>query len=329
MNVMPTADQQAIADAAAAFLHKELAIDTGRVERAFDETMWRRCAELGWLALGLDTTHGGIGATLAEETLLHRELGRSLAPGPYAATTIAARVAAAAGDTELTTALINGDIRAGTVTGTTGIDTEPGHLALVIDTTGAHLHHLATVTAHRPLDTCSTIATVTLGDRVATTTHGHGPDPHLLARARVLTAAHLVGIAEACRDMSATYAATRTQFGKPIGAFQAVKHRCADMVARCETARSLTYMAAVLTNTPPNGAPHPDAPTYAAAALVLATTAATRNTAANIQNHGGIGFTTELGADRYTTRTHTLTHLFGPPHTLHTHLTTPTPTTFS
>ena len=120
-------------------------------------------------------------------------------------------------------------------------------------------------------------------------------------RATVLSAALLVGLAEAVRDDAVAYASERVQFGKPIGVFQAIKHPCADMAVRCEVALSQTLMAALHTR---DGLA--DADFQAASAKAVASAAATRGAAANVQIHGGYGYTTEYDAQRFVKRAHVI-----------------------
>src|SRR5262249_8358390 len=105
-------------------------------------------------------------------------------------------------------------------------------------------------------------------------------------RETVLTAAVLVGTAEATRDMSAQYAKDREQFGRPIGTFQAVKHRCADMAVRCEITLDLTLYATLLME-----ADSTDAALHVAAAKALTNDYAVANTFDNVQNHSKINVT--------------------------------------
>ncbi len=131
-----------------------------------------------------------------------------------------------------------------------------------------------------------------------------GPSP-IAARA-CSTAAALVGIAEATRDMSAQYAKDREQFGRPIGTFQAVKHRCADMAVRCEVAFDLAIYAALLVD-----GDGPDAALHVPAAKVLAGEYAIANVFDNVQNHGGIGVTWEHDAHFFVKRANVLASTFG------------------
>ena len=107
--------------------------------------------------------------------------------------------------------------------------------------------------------------------------------------------------------MSAGYARTRLQFGKPIGAFQAVKHRCADMAIAAYATVGQVHLAALYVDSG-----HQDAAFHASAAYVLAAKGASRSTEDNVQNHGGIGFTWEHDAHLYLKRVIVLENLFGP-----------------
>jgi alkylation response protein AidB-like acyl-CoA dehydrogenase len=102
------------------------------------------------------------------------------------------------------------------------------------------------------------------------------------------------------------YAEARVQFGQPIGAYQAVKHSCADMAIRAEAAASELFFAALAFE----GA-RTDAAFQVSAAKVVAADAARCNAAANVQIHGGMGFTFEQDAHLYVKRSHVLEHAFG------------------
>ena len=107
--------------------------------------------------------------------------------------------------------------------------------------------------------------------------------------------------------MSVEYAKVRQQFGKPIGTFQAIKHRCADMAVRTEVARSsVTYAAVALTEDEPT-APRATSPWRRRSP----TGAAIANATDNIQNHGGMGYTWESDAHLYLKRARLLEHCFG------------------
>jgi alkylation response protein AidB-like acyl-CoA dehydrogenase len=116
----------------------------------------------------------------------------------------------------------------------------------------------------------------------------------------------LAGVAEAARDMAVSYAATRVQFGQLIGAFQAVKHACADMAMRAEAAAAQTFYAALLVT-----AGNADTASDVASARLIAGKAALDNAKANIQVHGGMGFTQECDAHLYLKRAQLFSALNG------------------
>ena len=124
--------------------------------------------------------------------------------------------------------------------------------------------------------------------------------------ATLLTAALLAGIAEAVTEQSVSYAKDREQFGQPIGGFQAVKHRCADMATRAEVANGQLVYAALAVR---DG--RPDAAFHAHAARVVAAQGAIANAQINIQNHGGIGFTWEHTAHRFLTKARVVANCLG------------------
>jgi len=131
-------------------------------------------------------------------------------------------------------------------------------------------------------------------------------DAMLLARAQLLVSAMELGIARATLEMSVEYAKVRMQFDKPIGTFQAVKHRCSDMAIRVHAAQAQTLFASFHVESRAEAAPF-----HAAAAKTTATKAAKLNTADNVQNHGAIGFTVEHDAGLFARRAHMLEYALG------------------
>jgi alkylation response protein AidB-like acyl-CoA dehydrogenase len=127
-----------------------------------------------------------------------------------------------------------------------------------------------------------------------------------LDRAAINLAAEQVGGAQRMLDMSVEYAKLRQQFGRPIGSFQAIKHRCADMLLEVEGARSAAYHAAACV-----ASGSEEVPLAAAVAKAAATDAYLRVTADAIQIHGGVGFTWEHPAHLYFKRALSSEHLFG------------------
>ena len=117
---------------------------------------------------------------------------------------------------------------------------------------------------------------------------GPGEVDALLDRGAAFTSAEMLGGASRAMDMAVEYAKERVQFGRPIGSFQAVKHRCADMLVDVEGMRSSAYWAAWCI-----GADHEDASVAASTAKIWCSDASKRVMASALQVHGGIGFTWE------------------------------------
>ena len=122
----------------------------------------------------------------------------------------------------------------------------------------------------------------TRGERLA------GDLPAALDALEVLVAAELLGAAQHAMEMAVDHAKNRQQFGRPIGAYQAVSHRCADMLVQVESARSAVLAAGWTVDNDPSGAPF-----AASVAKAAAARAAWLVTASTLQIHGGIGFTWE------------------------------------
>jgi alkylation response protein AidB-like acyl-CoA dehydrogenase len=129
-----------------------------------------------------------------------------------------------------------------------------------------------------------------------------------LDRAAVALAAEQLGGAQRALDMSVEYAKTRRQFGRPIGAFQAIKHKCADMLVAVESARSTVMYAAAVADDAPRGLPE-----VAGLAKVYCSEAYRDVAAETIQIHGGVGFTWEHDAHLYFKRATSTRLLFGDP----------------
>jgi alkylation response protein AidB-like acyl-CoA dehydrogenase len=130
----------------------------------------------------------------------------------------------------------------------------------------------------------------------------------VLDRAAVALAAEQVGGASWCLDMAVEYAKTRVQFGRPIGSFQAVKHKCADMLVAVESARSALFLAIRHAMTDAAGLP-----VSASIAKTLCSEAYLHVATENIHVHGGIGFTWEHPAHLYFRRAKSGEMLLGTP----------------
>jgi alkylation response protein AidB-like acyl-CoA dehydrogenase len=165
------------------------------------------------------------------------------------------------------------------------------------------------------MDQTRRLATVELGNVAVAADallgeEGRGWDlcEHTLDLARIALAAEQVGAAERCLDMSVEYAKVRKQFGRPIGSFQAIKHKCADMLMMVESARSAAFYASALA-----GQGEPDLEEAASSAKAFCSDTFFHCAAENIQIHGGIGFTWEHAAHMYFKRAKATEALFGAP----------------
>ncbi len=130
----------------------------------------------------------------------------------------------------------------------------------------------------------------------------------MLDLAAVGLAAEQVGGAQMCLDMSVEYAKVRVQFGRPIGSFQAIKHKCADMLLEVESAKSAAYYAGWCASEL-----NDELPSVASLAKAYCSEAYFHAAAENIQIHGGIGFTWEHPAHLYFKRAKSSELLFGDP----------------
>jgi len=327
MDLLPTAEQQDIADTAAQFLRERLPAAAIREWREDPSPVpvatWKECAALGLLGLSLLEECGGAGAGLSEEALVFREIGRIPAPGPFLSTVLGARLAAAAGDRELASAIVGGATPVGlglprhpaalTPAALDGpldlLDATVPGLVLVLAEDAAALVHTDALTTVAPvpsLDPGVRLASAT-ADASALVHHLPAESEPIGLRALVLAAALLCGIAEGVRDASVEYAKTREQFGRPIGVNQAIKHRCADMAVAAEAAMAQVFFAAAALD-----AGREDAEFQARSALVVAAQAARDGAAANVQIHGGIGYTYEHDAHLYVKRAEVWTNALGP-----------------
>jgi alkylation response protein AidB-like acyl-CoA dehydrogenase len=129
-----------------------------------------------------------------------------------------------------------------------------------------------------------------------------------LRLAAIALAVEQVGAAQRCLDMSVEYAKLRVQFGRPIGSFQAIKHKCADMLLEVESARSAAYYAAWAAADSSD-----ELPLLASLAKACCSDAFANVATENIQIHGGIGFTWEHDAHLYYRRAKSTEQFLGSP----------------
>jgi alkylation response protein AidB-like acyl-CoA dehydrogenase len=319
-NLLLNEDERMIADAVREFLARELPIERLRPKGvAADAVRARReMVELGWLGVGLPEEAGGSGLGLVEEMLIQRECGRYLVTPGVLASVLAGHVALAAGDTALAQAFASGEASAAMAILPQGggdprtayaLDWTEGERLLAWDETGMGLYDaqaFTKVAADEALDDSVTlhVGELSFGKPALWVSAEQAP---LSRRAEVLTAAAMTGLAEHACELAVEYAKVRHQFGQPIGAFQAVKHRCADMGVRWRLAWNQTSLAALKVQ-----ADAPDAALQAASAKLVAANAAHENGRAAIQVHGGIGFQAECDVHWFMKRAHVFDQLGGP-----------------
>jgi alkylation response protein AidB-like acyl-CoA dehydrogenase len=300
MNFDLTDDQRAIQRTARDFLAdaykpeevRRLAFDT---PRGFEDAGWARICELGWPALLVAEEHGGLGLGVVELAVVQEELGAALAPSPFLSTVAAAAILAEAGSDEQRArwlpALAAGEARGAVATlaedgGWTAVpDADGADVFVVRDGDAWALARGAEAEPVEALDPTRRLWRVRAGD-------GLDPLPADASRATdtiaVALGAESVGVARRAMDMAVAYAKEREQFGRPIGAYQAISHVCAQMLLEVEGARStVLYAAWALDHEPQSG------PLAASMAKAYASDAGWRVPAAALQVHGGIGFTWE------------------------------------
>ncbi|OBA92169.1 hypothetical protein A5662_01915 [Mycobacteriaceae bacterium 1482268.1] len=301
---------------------------------------WPQLAELGLLGIAVPEQYGGGGANLLELAIVCEELARELAAAPFFATVVmAAETLIASGDGdacgdflpplaagELTATLarsrasashtdtwrLSGELRhvidgadADVLLVVAETDSGPSIFA-VTETVGVERKRLQSLDSTRPL------AHIRLTDVPARLVGSPGTGETVLDRVRprilALLAVEQSVLAEHTVERTRQYMLDRTQFGRQIGAFQALKHRLADAAVRAELASSSAWYAIrQLANGRDDGA---FAATIAAAACGEA---ALQNAAEMIQLHGGIGYTWEHDAHLYLRRAKADQHLIGTP----------------
>lgn len=306
---------------------------TGRYHEGF----WTTAKEQGWTALALPEAYGGLDLGLVELGLIAHQAGRSISGAPFLTSSFgAAKAIALYGSDEQKQRwlprLASGET-IGAVAFAAGADALPRHPALSFD--GGRLSGTAKgvsaglaadvavvfagtaeapVLAIAPLDgvertaidsfdNSRCFADLRFADAPAETLVT-GPEAraaalHILALQAVITAHEQTGGAEAMMEIARDYAVTRKAFGQPIGAFQSIKHRIAELYGLVELARANAIHAAAREG-------RDDFVTAAAAARLSATEAYDAASRDGVQIHGGIGVTWELGLHLHTRRARSL-----------------------
>jgi alkylation response protein AidB-like acyl-CoA dehydrogenase len=331
MDLLPSEEQNQIVSASVSFLENELPVD--RIHKVNESNplitrAWlSRMAGLGWFGLGLTEEQGGVGCGLKEEVLLFVELGRFLVSPAVLGSVIGAHLASLAGEKELAAAIISGEKLVAlaipayvqkpeigmTVTGDFYVfEGRDADLVLIADDNGLALVEKSAISVFQSIvcmDEKIQMALISL-DNVSTLAQVAAEKENIYLRGVLLTSAMLLGIAQATRDRSVAYAKVREQYGKPIGAFQSIKHYCAEMAVKCESVMSLLYHAAIVLNNP-KGSYGENYQFDTLAAKALASQAAQDNANTAVQIHGGMGFTQEMDIHLFVKRAHVLDQLFG------------------
>jgi alkylation response protein AidB-like acyl-CoA dehydrogenase len=309
-------EQQQIVDSVVDYLAAEMPVRRLRPDAAerSDAGHWRAMGELGWFMLALPEEHGGVGLTATEEALLFRELGRHLLTPNVLAQTLGARVAAAAGS-DRAGAVAAGEEQVALALRRAGsndddafagrfqiIDAGDAPLVLIVEEDGrAALIETRVLNGRQPLSSAvdrTTIELATISSPAATVATA-APSAGVHTRLRLLAAAMLSGVCAGTRDLASEYAKMRMQFGQPIGAFQAIKHKCADMAVRADAVAALVDYASICVATD-----RADAVFQATSAKLLSGRYALTNAKETIQVHGAIGWTVEADAHHFLKRAH-------------------------
>jgi alkylation response protein AidB-like acyl-CoA dehydrogenase len=277
----------------------------------YDESLWLTlCEQIGVAALGIPEDYDGAGFTLFESLIVLEEVGRSLAPSPLLSSLVAAEALLAGGDEDARKRLLP-RIAAGEVAAIT-LDPERPALdvdqaSIVLAVVGDDLVEVADPRAEWTETMDQTIRLGRLRD-----VHGEriGDGRAAAARAELVgtvgVAALQAGLAARAVDMTVGYSKERVQFGRPIGSFQALKHRMADLYVLLEMCRSASWSASYAVSRSTT-----DAAEKAHVAKAYCGDALARIAGETIQLHGGIAITWEHDAHLVFKRAHALGQLFG------------------
>jgi alkylation response protein AidB-like acyl-CoA dehydrogenase len=292
MNFDFTDDQQEIKRTAKEFLAARYPFEEVRRlaedDRGFTDEQWREVVELGWPGLFATEDDGGSGLGFVELLIVCEELGYAVAPTPFLPNAAATLLLMGAGEQDLVRALVSGE-KLGTAAFDGGAAVPfagSADLVVSVDEDGARVLEDFEATPVGALDSTRKLYEVSGDGRPLEIT------PENLARARDAVAAALaaesVGVAQRAMEMAVEYAKDRKQFDRPIGAYQAVSHPCAQMLLETEGARAVTYYAGWALDHDPESAS-----LAVAMAKAYASDAGYRVPASSLQVHGGIGFTWE------------------------------------
>ncbi|HET6663448.1 MAG TPA: acyl-CoA dehydrogenase family protein [Acidimicrobiales bacterium] len=310
-------DQQALRDAAADLLagRSPMAVVRSAVDRGGepDAALWAAMVDQGWCGLAVPEKLGGVGLGWVEAAIVLEQVGAHVAPAPVLGQMVALEVLA---DTAWGPPLIAGEAVAACAARldepcvyapAADVVVVPEHDRLVaIDLAERRPAAEPAMDVTRPLGWLRSTALVDaprleIGGATEITRH--------LDAGAVAYAAELLGLAQRALELAVAYAKDRVQFARPIGSFQAVKHRCADMLVDVEGMRSAVYWAAWTVGNV--DAVDDERAIAASTAKSWCSDAASRVLASALQVHGGIGFTWEHDLHLYLKRAHLDAVAFG------------------
>jgi alkylation response protein AidB-like acyl-CoA dehydrogenase len=301
-----TEEQQELAATVRALLDRR---GDARVE-TYDEALWQTlCEQIGVPALGIPEQYDGAGFSLFESLVALEEVGRSLVPSPLLGSLVTSEALLAGADEEAKARLLPriaaGEVAAFVDGDAPALDGDLASIVVAADDDGLFAVTGAETTWTPTMDQTIRLATVEGGTR---TRIGDGPAARGRARqvGAVGCAALAAGLAARALDMTVSYSKERVQFGRPIGSFQALKHRMADMLVLLEMSRTASWAASYAVATHADDAERLShvAKSYCCEALAHIAGEA-------VQLHGGIAITWEHDAHLVLKRAHALGQLFG------------------
>lgn len=356
MDFHPTEEQVGLVETTRSLLASKASLETARALAdspvCFDTELWQAGAELGWPALAIPESDGGLGQHCIDLALICIELGRGLATTPFIPTTVVADAVMRSDldeRTKLLRSMADGTLtaawafaEAGRSWSTSGIQanaeqrgrgyTLSGMKVAVQDADSAQLVLVDALLNGRParflvptdsvclqvhrehtLDVTRSYCDVVFDDvAVPESARCDGIEGAETSIARsmqlntTLICAELVGIGERLLEMTVDYVRQRIQFGRPVGSFQAIKHKCADMRIWVQASTAATYFAALAIDSP-----HHDGAHATSVAKAYVSDAINKVAGEALQLHGGIGFTWEHDLHLYLRRARVNALLFG------------------
>jgi alkylation response protein AidB-like acyl-CoA dehydrogenase len=252
----------------------------------YDAALWRELVALGWPGIAVAEEYGGQGLGAVELAVLMEELGYACAATPFFSSAATAAAIQAVGSAEQKArwlpGLAAGELTAGVGTRELAADAEGAAVVLLLDGEDGE---------PALVDSPETEPLITIdATRRFASVSGKGQPLRSgsAERVRAALSAEIVGVCQRALEMTLSYVKERQQFGVPVGSFQAVAHRCAQMLLNTESTRSAAYYAAWAAGADPDLLPE-----AAALAAAAGADAGREVTASAIQMHGGIGFTWE------------------------------------